>query len=90
MEDALKFDGLDDAIIGVTNRTDRPGIVDLLVYDYEKIVQIISDDQELSRADAIDFVEFNIVGAWMGPGTPVVIHTNSAGAIDDLEGKTIH
>ena len=56
-ENAIILDGLDDAIVGYTD----PGI---LVYSYNKLVDLIlaqwTDD--MSRKDAYEWIEFNILG----------------------------
>ena len=53
-EDALKLDGLNDAIIGISTKG-------YLVYCYDKIVDVIADNC-MSREDAIEFVDYNVLG----------------------------
>ena len=60
--------GFDDAIIGVGRRCGRPNIV---AYDVEKVIQILVDRDGLSREDAEEYYEFNVVGAWVGEMTPL-------------------
>jgi hypothetical protein len=72
MEDnptALFADGFDDAIIGVARRCSQPSLV---AYSYSKAVAILCE-QGLSREEATEHMEFNVVGAWMGENTPVWI-----------------
>ena len=40
------------------------------MYDYEKCVKIFMD-QGMDHEEAIEWMEFNVVGAWMGEHTPV-------------------
>ena len=64
--DTMKADGLDDAIIGVDASGDQP----VLKYDYSKCVAIFMDQNDWSHEDAVEWMEFNVVGAYVGPGTP--------------------
>jgi hypothetical protein len=65
--DLLTIDGFDEAIIGVVER------IDLLVvcYDKRKILKILSRD--MSEMQALEYYEFNILGAYMGEATPVYL-----------------
>jgi len=65
--DLLTLDGFDEAIIGIVER------IDLLVvcYDKQKILKILSRD--MSEMQALEYYEFNILGAYMGEATPVYL-----------------
>ena len=67
--DVLKADGFDDAVIGVASRC---GSSDVLAYDVEKIILKLMLDG-MSREEAEEFFEFNILGAYVGEYTPVFI-----------------
>jgi len=90
MEPALKYDGLDAAIIGMTNRPDDPLVCDLLVYSYDKIIQVMMDESEFTWEEAIEYAEFNIIGAYMGPGTPIIVHSKSAEEIAESDAQAVH
>ena len=62
-DDALIADGLDKAIIGY-----KEGKV---VYDYDACVQVFMADNDWNFEDAIEWMEFNVVGAYVGPRTPL-------------------
>lgn len=62
----LLLDGFDKALVGVAQQFNKPP---LAVYDYDKIIKILC--REMSHADAVEFFEFNIGGAWFGEGTPL-------------------
>ncbi len=64
---ALASDGLDDAIIGCGQQYPKEP---LLVYDYDKCVEVFMT-QGMSYEEAIDYMEFNVVCAYMGEGTPI-------------------
>lgn len=68
----LKADGFDDAILGLGRRCGQP---DLLVYDVDKCVAILMKDG-MTDEEAIEYFEFNVVGAWMGEGTPIFLYTD--------------
>lgn len=59
----------DEAIIGIGLRCAQPAV---FVYSYEKIVRVLVQDG-LDRDEAEEYVSFNIIGAWMGPHTPIVM-----------------
>jgi hypothetical protein len=68
MSDILKIDGFDNAIIGV-----QEGIQPRLVYDLWKIVDVFKE--EMSEEDALDYIAYNITGAYVGESTPVIVDT---------------
>ena len=68
MTDILKIDGFDKAIIGV-----QEGIQPRLVYDLWKIVDVLTED--MSEEDALDYISYNITGAYVGESTPVIVDT---------------
>jgi len=63
----LFADGYDDCIIGIMERFGQE--TPIIIYDKEKVIAKIMDD-DTSREDAEEFFEFNIIGAWVGEGTP--------------------
>jgi|TARA_R110001583_G_scaffold432_5_gene4087 hypothetical protein len=66
----LKADGFDDAILGLGRRC---GQTDLLVYDVDKCIAILRKDG-MTDEEAIEYFEFNVVGSWMGEGTPIFLY----------------
>ena len=64
----MKADGFDEAIIGVGSRC---GSDDVLIYDYSKCVSILVARDGMSLAAAVDYMEFNVVGAYVGETTPI-------------------
>jgi hypothetical protein len=70
-EDALLADGFEDAILGVAVRCSKPALV---VYDIEKCVEILMrGDDGMDYDEAMEFLEFNTLGAWAGEGTPLFL-----------------
>lgn len=68
--EVLFCDGYDDAIVGLGRCFNDYKVV----YDKEKIIQILMNDK-MSREEAEEFFEFNIVGAYVGESTPVFIES---------------
>ena len=68
MEDGILLaDGFEKALIGVGRRCGQP---DIAVYDEEKCIEVLMS-QDMDRETAIEYFEFNVVGAWMGDKTPL-------------------
>lgn len=67
--EGLRMDGFDDCIIGVAERCSKQP---LLVYDREKIVESLMKDG-ITYEEAQEHIDFNMAGAWMGEGTPLIM-----------------
>ena len=76
----LKIDGHDDAFIGVV---DMPGGITLTVYDVDKIVQTLTA-MGMTEEDAVEYFEFNIRGAYVGPLTPLLLTRMSISDLDEM------
>lgn len=71
MNEMLAANGFEDAVIGVGS---RPNMGPILCYDYVKCVEILVRDQEMTQEDAEEWMDYNVVSAWMGEGTPMFIY----------------
>ena len=60
-------DGFDDAIAGIIRQFNQPAKV---VYDYGKCLEILEKRDGMTHDEAIEFMEFNVVGAYVGEDTP--------------------
>tara|TARA_R100001530_G_scaffold26568_3_gene21328 strand:- start:3516 stop:3827 length:312 start_codon:yes stop_codon:yes gene_type:complete len=79
LEDEVLFaDGFDEAILGIARRAAQP---DVVAYNYEKCVQVLIDRDDMTEEDAREFMEFNVVGAFVGEGTPVFIEPHVPNAM---------
>lgn len=67
-EGLLFADGFDDAILGVAERI---GTEPVVAYSTPKIIEILSRD--MTEDEAVEYFEFNILGAYVGERTPVFI-----------------
>ena len=67
----LFMDGLDDAIVGVGSQYTKPTLV---VYDYARILEVLSRGG-MPEEDVVEYVDFNILGAWAGEYTPFIMRS---------------
>lgn len=72
MSEALKFTGLDEAIIGEAQVWVDKGRERRLVYSGDRLVIMLRRDHDMSAEEALEYIDFNIEGAYVGPNTPVV------------------
>ncbi len=68
-ETILTLDGFDSAVIGIEENSMR------LIYSIDRMVEILMNDEELDELDAIDHLEFNVLGGYLGPLTPIFCKT---------------
>lgn len=66
-EEALLADGFEDALVGYSN---GPNLV--AVYDYSMCVHILMEDN-MTYEQALEYMEFNVVNAYVGEKTPIFI-----------------
>jgi len=55
VEGALILDGLNDAIVGVSD-------CGLLIYDYDKTIKIFMERDGMTTEEAIEWVDYNVMG----------------------------
>ncbi len=64
----LAADGLEEALIGLG--TQGPHV--LLVYDLAAVRALLVA-QGCGEGEVDEYIAYNIIGAWVGPGTPVFV-----------------
>lgn len=69
----LKIDGHDDAIVGQACIWANQSRVDVLIYSGEKIMDELVERDGMSAEEALEYIDFNIEGAYMGPDTPIIM-----------------
>jgi hypothetical protein len=67
--EALFADGFDDALIGYDSSSF------CAVYDYDKCLKVLVKRDGMSFAEAHEYMEFNVVSAYVGDFTPSFVHT---------------
>lgn len=72
----LKADGFDEAIIGQAMVWRDGGIHNVLVYDAEKMRDILMKRDGMDSLEAREYIEYNVEGAYVGEETPIYVWTN--------------
>jgi hypothetical protein len=67
-EMAVLWDNCDEAIIGITPNGE-------VVYSIEKLWEVFIG-QGMTDEEAIEWVDYNILGAYVGEFTPIHVYTN--------------
>tara|TARA_B100002019_G_scaffold27571_1_gene21478 strand:- start:2312 stop:2575 length:264 start_codon:yes stop_codon:yes gene_type:complete len=62
-------DGFDDAIIGVAAGFDSARVV----YCYASMVEVMMNDKNMNYEDALDWIEYNTLGSYVGKNTPIYV-----------------
>ena len=65
---AIKLDGFEDCIIGVTEEF---GCGPRILYSKEKIINKLSE--EMPEEDALEYYDYNILGGYFGEQNPVFL-----------------
>ena len=74
----MKPDGYDEAIIGYEPNSGR------LIYDRDKMIMISVEDMDMDHQDAVEYLEYNVWGAYVGELTPIYIELGSYDEIVDF------
>lgn len=61
----------DDAIIGLSEP--RGNQVPLVVYDGQRIVELLQERENMDQTEAQEYYEYHISGVWMGAQTPLFV-----------------
>lgn len=72
-EECITWDGLDDALVGIT-----VGIERVAVYDWSKMVDVCMHRDEMSYETAVEHLQYNTLGGYLGPKTPLVVDLDAA------------
>ena len=76
----LKWDGFDSAIIGVGGRCNTDPMI---VYDYDKIVDVLVMRDGMAQEEAEEYLDYNVVCAWIGDTTPIILKNKSIEEINE-------
>ena len=66
--EAILWDGCDDAIIGITEKGQA-------IYSIERLWEVFMA-QGMSDEEAVEWVDYNIICAYVGEFTPIHVNTN--------------
>ena len=78
----LKANGFDNALIGIGRRCSQE---DVLVYDFDRAVKILVNRDNMTEEEAVEYLEFNTVGAWVGDKTPMFVYPMTMEEIDEMQ-----
>lgn len=70
VESMLLAEGFDSALLGYMQRCGQPPVA---VYDREACIKVLEERDKMSRLEAEEFFEFNVVGGWVGTQTPAFL-----------------
>ena len=76
----LKWDGFDSAIIGVGRRCNTDPMI---VYDYDKMVDVLVMRDGMAQEEAEEYLDYNVIGAWIGDTTPIIVNKKSIKEIEE-------
>ncbi len=68
-EATLQIPGAERAIVGMIRRCGQPAV---LVYSRPELVRHFMRDG-MTREEAEEWIDVNVIGAWVGAGTPAVL-----------------
>jgi len=74
-DNVLYADGFEDALIGIGIQGGTHKAV--AVYNIEKMEQILMDRDGMDWGEAVEFLNFNTLGAYVGEHTPIYLETRN-------------
>ena len=84
--------GFEDAFIGLSRRYGMEHPV--ATYDYDKCIEILMDpevNEAISYEGAVEYFEYNVIGAWVGELTPMFLHRHALEELlEEEEGEEEH
>lgn len=66
-QEAFMAVGFEEALVGYVERFGMPPVA---LYNREMYIKLLIDKQGMSAEGAEEFFEFNVLGGWVGEGTP--------------------
>jgi hypothetical protein len=73
----IYYDGLESAELGIASVWDSSGCrVDRIIYSAEKIIKLYQKRDKMTEEQAIEFIEFNTDGGYLGEDTPIIVWRN--------------
>lgn len=70
MEETLLADGFEDALLGFGHQHSKV----IAVYDYNKCINVLMDRDAMTEEEAIEYMDYNVVGSYVGEHTPIFIN----------------
>ena len=61
----------DDAIVGIIHDFNRTAVC----YSESKIIELLMSEDKMDYDEAVEYYQYNILGAWMGDWSPMYLET---------------
>lgn len=65
--EALLADGFEDALVGIVQQFTKS----LAMYDIERCLEILMIRDGMSEDEALEHMDYNVLGSWVGENTPI-------------------
>ena len=76
----LLAEGFDSAVLGMSRGTLGE---DVAVYSIDRCIDVLVKRDGMSEDEAIEYMNFNVLDAYMGPMTPIFVYEMDAAAINE-------
>ena len=85
----LKIDGFDSALVGVASVWQKhpdggAERIDTLIYDGDILTTILVHESGMSAEEALEYISFNIEGAYVGNTTPIIVWPCTMEKVNEL------
>jgi len=70
----ITADGFETAFVAVGFRYNGN---DIAVYDYDLCIDVLIQRDEMSLQEAYEFMDYNVIGSYVGEETPLFIRTKT-------------
>ena len=67
----MLFDGFEKAFLGILRRCGQS--IPIAIYDYSRCMDILMERDGMQEDEAVEWIEHNSIGAWVGEGTPAML-----------------
>jgi len=67
----MLFDGFEKAFLGILRRCGQS--IPIAIYDYGRCMDILMERDGMEEDEAVEWIEHNSIGAWVGEGTPAML-----------------
>ena len=81
----LLADGFDQSLVGITQ-----GVNPVAIYDVNLMVNHLVDQDGMTEEDAVEHLEFNVVGAYVGEKTPMYVALDFERLGDHVKNYSAH
>ncbi len=83
--ECLLADGFDQSLVGITQ-----GVNPVAIYDVNLMVNHLVDQDGMTEEDAVEHLEFNVVGAYVGEKTPMYVALDFERLGDHVKNYSAH